>query len=66
MIYKLIYRKYEINSSSYVVYHMGDVVEYFGDHYVCSFETTKSYLPNDPRSGFVLLSPLVVDGGRYS
>jgi hypothetical protein len=66
MIYKQLYRKYKPNSSSYVVYNKEDVVEYLGDHYVCSFETSSAYLPTDPRSGFVLMSPLIIDGGRFS
>ncbi len=49
-----------------MVYNKEDVVEYLGDHYVCSFETSSAYLPTDPRSGFVLMSPLIIDGGRFS
>lgn len=72
MNYRGQHRKYAENSSDYVVYYYGDVVERAGISYVCGVERTSGYLPEESSSGFIVLgdqlggSSAGVDGGSYT
>ena len=72
MNYRGLHRKYQENSSEYVVYVYGDVVKRNGKFFVCAVEQTSGYIPEDTGSGFDVLSFYIdpspndfIDGGGY-
>jgi hypothetical protein len=55
------HRKYVAGTSQYAVYKYGDIVSRNGIFYVCDVESTSGYLPEESKSGFVVLQ--AVNGG---